>query len=370
MTSLSLASIEYPCNSFLFLYCFFVSLGRVVSPQSDEGQGENSYDALCFSFFSLLPPPFTSYDATSLFLPLPPPLTSLLSTPLSFYYLPTGLFKPIKSSISPSDLHRFYTPSEDCSTDLSSYNSPRPTQQSLCIPPIYPANRTSLNMQKFPMENQAALSDDDCFLINQLAESHSSSQTLKRVCPFRPSITPNDSSSFFSVTRIFEEDLSSLLNQHASFFNEDIGVNRNQTKGVRGDEYTDFGLMNRDNADFSSATTHNNNINTNNNNTNQIHSHNKTNTHTTTTTNHPHHTSEAISRKDLFPSSPPNFPPPSIPTTPSLYSSFSNDLADYSLLDDGDNGDILSFLGFKNQKWTVESDQESAFDSSIDGDSI
>lgn len=239
---------------------------------------------------------------------------------------------------------------------------------------MYPADRASLNMQKYGMENQAPLSDDDRFLINQLTDSQPSSQTLKHPCSFRPSITPDTSSPFFSVTRIFEEDLSSLLNQHASFFHEDMGEreDKNQPRGMERNVRANFGQLNGTHTDTHTNNQHNNNNNINDINIDETHLHNNY-IHPTTTTStihpqdHPHQTSEAVYCKNVYETSPLNAPT-SAPTTPSLFTSYGNDLADYSLLDDGDDGDILSFLGYKNQKWTAGCDPESSFDSPLDGE--
>jgi hypothetical protein len=225
--------------------------------------------------------------------------------------------------------------------NASSSFAPKLDVPSLRVPSLYPTNRATFSTEKYLMASQAELTDDGHFFTCQLS-CYTPAQEAKKSEPktFAP---PGFDSPFFSVSRRFEEDLSSLLihgSNSASPVTPDKIPDRekNSDSGTRDGRHCEI--------DCSAHCTHRITLTPNphaqpQNDPGSI-SDGASGPHTIVSTDR---TYKAVSESLT-----------SVPITSSTFPSelYSTDLADYSLLDDGDDEDLLSFLGYRTLSWVSD----------------
>ena len=305
-------------------------------------------------FFSFLLHSFPPFFTSLLLLVSSPPSSSflfLLSSPL-------GLFKPITShTVSDIDLTKrnlstSYPPFSDVvdfitqtsnTDDDERTTTPWQEPQALKVPILVRCDRTNQNTSVFEVKNQKPLSDCEYLRIQN---------QVSRYCEGtnRPVLVPTPSSPFFSVSRRFEDDLSLMLEQNMS--NNQVN---NQKNGGEQEKAMDNSYNSRpNNNNFQNNHTNNNNNNNNNQNQNNNNHINNINNN-----NHNHNQNNNNSLNEEYRTSYPS-------STTTFSGSFAIDNGDYSLLDDGDDCDLLSYFGLKSSHWSSEENSEENTDTGSD----
>jgi hypothetical protein len=278
-----------------------------------------------------------------------------------------SLFKPINDD---SPIHTGSRPKRT-SPEPSSCLTPTKETYRLRVPPLYPTNRR----EKFSLEIHSPFPDDDYFLMDNLPLVGQTYAHANKV-PFKSHTCPEYATPFFSVSRRFEEDLCSLLNLNSAYLPELAEDDRNQKSSS---DYDDDCVDQHQHFIMESIKTSNNNqINNNNssssnneNNTNNQNNNNNNNNSNSNNYNNNSSNTMAINEVPYTESYPISIPSEYMTvqhthnqshTLPSpatcRYSTYESesDPADYSLLDDGDDGDILCFLGYQTltSRWNTE----------------
>jgi hypothetical protein len=226
--------------------------------------------------------------------------------------------------------------------NASSSSVPKLDVPSLSVPSLYPTNRATFSTEKYLMASQAELTDDGHFFTCQLSR-YTPAQEVKKSEPktFAP---PGFDSPFFSVSRRFEEDLSSLL-IHGS--NSASPVNPDKTPDR--EKHSDSGTRDGRHCEINcpALSTHRITL--------------TPNPHALPQTNDPGTISDCASGPHAIMSTETTYKAvseslTSVPIISSTFPSelYSTDLADYSLLDDGDDEDLLSFLGYRTVSWVSD----------------
>ena len=223
-------------------------------------------------------------------------------------------------------------------------SAPKLDVPSLRVPSLYPTNRATYNTEKYLMASQTELTDDGHFFNCQLP-CYTPTQEQKKVesKAFAP---PGFDSPFFSVSRRFGEDLSSLLihgSNSASLVTPDKSTEREKQVDTSTSIRESRRCENIRSADCTDRATH------------------APTSLLQSQTNDPGTLSDRASGPHTSVSTDNTYKAvtdslPSVPTSSSTFTAelYSTDLADYSLLDDGDDEDLLSFLGYRNSSWVSD----------------
>lgn len=245
---------------------------------------------------------------------------------------PDGYSTPRGSDSSPSE----------SPINASHLSAPKLDVPSLRVPSLYPTNRATYNTEKYLMASQTELTDDGHFFNCQLP-CYTPTQEQKKVesKAFAP---PGFDSPFFSVSRRFEEDLSSLLihgSISASLVTPDKLTDREKQvdTSIR-DSRRCENACSADCIDRATLAP-----------TSLLHSQINDPGTQSDRASGPH---TSVSTDNTYKAVTGSLP--SVPTSSSTYTAelYSTDLADYSLLDDGDDEDLLSFLGYRNSSWVSD----------------
>jgi hypothetical protein len=246
------------------------------------------------------------------------------------------------------------------------------------------------------MEIHSPFSDDDYFLIDHLPLVGQTCVHANKM-PFKSHACPEYATPFFSVSRRFEEDLSSLLNLNSTYLPELAEDERNQKSSSDYDDdcadqhYVIESIQsgnssnrnsncssnqnNNNNNNNNSNNNSNNNNNNNNNNSNNNNNNNYDSNNSNNSNNNNNNSNNNNNNSNIAVLSTNETPYSESYSIPSEYMSIArsqshslpspvtcrhssyggdSDPADYSLLDDGYDGDILCFLGYQTSRWNSE----------------